>query len=247
MCNAEDTPDIEIRQAERPGEQPPGGLTEDEKQAIKELNKHLEWQGRKICNTCGVEQELEQGFYKQCKGRSYFARCKACSDTAQNIRRRANKGLKQAPRKGYDRAIEKHLPANKLSENDILEFWRSRGLDENRCAYSQVELTPEPGHPNSRTIDHVQPMADSESAGHVLENIVPCSREYNRYKSDGNALEKWINRPRDRFPVLYCYVGLGHGHAGVDEHGNPLPPALVEWSEGDSPAIEVTIEDLVDA
>lgn len=241
MCDQNDTAGIEIRQAQRPGEQPPGGLTKDEKQAIKERNKELEQQGRRICHTCGVEQDLEQGFSKQDKGRSYFARCKACSNMAEKLRRRAKTGLKQAPRNGYHRAGTYGRPAVFVPEQEIIEFWRSRGLDENRCAYTQVELTPEPGHSNSRTIDHVQPLSDPESAGHVLENILPCSRDYNRHKSNGNALEKWINRPQDQFPTLYCYVGLGHGHAGVDEHGTPLAPALVEWSDGDSPAIEFTL------
>lgn len=75
----------------------------------------------------------------------------------------------------------------------------------------------------------------------MLENIVPCSSDYNNYKRDGNALEKRINRPQKRFPVVSCYVGLGNGHAGVDDHGNPLAPARVEWSDGDSPAIEFTV------
>lgn len=92
----------------------------------------------------------------------------------------------------------------------------------------------EPGYPNSRTIDHVQPLSDPESAGHVIENVVPCSRDYNNHKHTTNAALSVLNRDTEKFPGL-AYTGA------TDEHGNPLAPALVEWSDGDSPAIEFTV------
>lgn len=234
MCNAEDTPRIEIRQAERPGEQPTGGLTEDEKQAIKERNEQLEQQGRRICNTCGIEQELEQGFYKQCKGRSYFAQCKQCANAARNERRRTRDGLAYALERGRRRAREVGLPAVKFTRAELLEHWDDLGINPWQCFYTGVELVREPHRSNSRTIDHVEPLSDPESAGHVINNVVPCSSAYNAYKHANNALLAMLDKDPEKFPGLE-YSGP------TDSHGNPLAPALVEWSEGDSPAIELSL------
>ena len=235
MCNANDTSRIEIRQADRPGEQPPGGLTKEEKGAIRELNKQLAPLGKKVCNTCSVEQDLEQGFYKQDKGRSYFARCKACSQAALNKRRRSRDGLEQALENGYYRAKGLDLPAHKITREELLVYWDDHGISPWKCFHTGVDLVREPYQPNSRTIDHVQPMADTESAGHVLENVVPCSRDYNRYKSATNAVLAVLNRDPEQFPGVE-YPGP------VDEHGNPLAPAQVEWSEGTSAPVVITLD-----
>lgn|GEM_PF-3729765 len=239
MRNNEDTSRIEIRQAERPGEQPTGGLTKDEKQAIKERNEQLEQQGRRICNTCGVEQELEQGYSKQDKGRSYFARCKACSTAAQNKRRRDRDGLTYALERGKRRAKQAGLPAHKFTRADLLVYWDEMGINPWECFHTGVQLRREPGYPNSRTIDHVQPLSDPGSAGHVIGNIVPCSFSFNVDKRSRPAHHMPMLKDPDKHPGV-CYVGLNDGLAGVDGDGNPLAPALVEWSDGDSPAIEFT-------
>lgn len=236
MYDQNDTAGIEIRQAQRPGEQPQGGLTKDEKQAIKEINKQLEQQGRRICHTCGVEQDLEQGYSKQDKGRSYFARCKACSTAAQTKRRRDRDGLTYALERGKGRAKKVNLPANKFTREELLVYWDDLGINPWECFHTGVPLRREPGYPNSRTIDHVQPLSDPGSAGHVIENVVPCSRAYNDYKHATNAVLAMLNRDPEKFPGL-AYTGA------TDDHGHPLAPALVEWSDGDSPAVEFTPAD----
>lgn len=244
MCNAEDTTRIEKEQAEHAGDVAPAGAVTVDRALIREKNLTLRELGRKICNTCGVEQDLHADYQPDKRlpdGRA--GRCRTCANSQRQADRAAANGLKQAPRNGYHRADYYGRPAVFVPEQEIIAFWRSRGLDENRCAYSQVELTPEPYQSNSRTIDHVQPLSAPDSAGHVLENLVPCSRDYNTYKRDGRAVEKYMSRPLDEFPPLFSYVGLAPGHAGVDEHGNPLAPAQVEWSDGDSPAVEFTPAD----
>lgn len=60
---------------------------------------------------------------------------------------------------------------------------------------------------------------------------MPCSNAYNSYKRATNVLLAMLNRDPEEFPGL-SYPGP------TDSHGNPLAPALVEWSDGDSPAIE---------
>lgn len=108
------------------------------------------------------------------------------------------------------------------------------GINPWECFHTGAPLRREPGYWNSRTLDHVQPLSDPESAGHVIENVVPCSREYNNHKHTTNAALAALNRDTEKFPGL-TYAGA------TDEHGNPLAPALVEWSDGDSPAIEFTV------
>lgn len=116
----------------------------------------------------------------------------------------------------------------------MLKYWENHGIDPWKCFHTGEDLVREPGYPNSRTIDHVQPLSDPESAGHVIENVVPCSRDYNNHKHTTNAALAALNRDTEKFPGL-TYAGA------TDEHGNPLAPALVEWSDGDSPAIEFTV------
>lgn len=235
MYEQNDTAGIEIRQAERPGQQPPGGLTKGEKQAIKEMNKQLEQLGRRICNTCGVEQELEQGYSKQDKGRSYFAQCKKCANAARNERRRSRDGLAYTLERGYHRAKDLDLPAHKIARAELLAHWNKQGVDPWKCLYTGVELVREPGHSNSRTVDHVQPLSDPGSAGHVLENLAPCSNAYNNYKRSKDALSAMLSRNPERFPGVE-YPGP------VDSHGNPLLPARVEWSDGTSAPVVVSVD-----
>lgn len=244
MCNAEDTRRIEKEQAEHAGDVAPAGAVTVDRALIREMNLTLREQGRKICNTCGAEQDLHADYQPDKRlpdGRA--GRCRTCANQQRQTNRAAADGLAYALERGKGRAEKAKLPANKFTREELLVYWDDLGINPWECFYTGVQLRREPGYPNSRTIDHVQPLSDPGSAGHVIENVVPCSRDYNIYKRDGRAVEKGINRPQDRFPVLSCYVGLGNGHAGVDEHGHPLVPALVEWSEGESPAIEFTLNE----
>ena len=173
----------------------------------------------------------EPSYSKQDKGRSYFAKCKQCANTARNERRRSRDGLEQALENGYYRALALELPAEKITRAELLEHWDDLGINPWECFHTGVPLVREPHRPNSRTIDHVQPLSDPNSVGHVLENLVPCSNAYNSYKRATNVLLAMLNRDPEEFPGL-SYPGP------TDSHGNPLAPALVEWSDGDSPAIE---------
>lgn len=243
MCNANDTSRIEIRQAEHAGDVAPAGAVTVDRALIREKNQELRERGRKICNTCGVEQDLNTDFQPDKRlpdGRA--GRCRTCANQQVQASRAAADGLEQALENGYYRAIYESLPAEKITRAELLEHWDAMGISPWKCFHTGVDLVREPYQPNSRTIDHVQPLSVPGTAGHVIDNLVPCSNGYNTHKSDGNALEKWINRPQDRFPVLFCYAGLGHGHAGVDNLGNSLAPARVEWSDSDREPVVITLD-----
>ena len=244
MCNQKDTSRIEKEQAEHAGDVAPAGAVTVDRALIREKNQELRELGRKICNTCGVEQDLHADYQPDKRlpdGRA--GRCRTCANSRRQPDRAAADGLAQALENGYYRAIEESLPAHKITRAELLEHWDDLGINPWECFHTGVPLKREPDYPNSRTIDHVQPLSAPESAGHVIENIVPCSRDYNIYKRDGRAVEKYMSRSLDKFPSLFSYVGLASGHAGVDSHGNPLAPARVEWSDGESPAIVVTLNE----
>lgn len=243
MCNTEDTPRIEIRQAEHAGDVAPAGAVTVDRALIREMNLTLREQGRKICNTCGVEQDLHADYQPDKRlqdGRA--GRCRTCANKQLQTRRAAADGLEQALENGYYRAKGLDLPAHKIPRAELLVYWDDHGISPWKCYHTGVDLVRQPYQLNSRTIDHVQPLSDPGSAGHVLENLVPCSRDYNIHKSGGRAVEKHVNRPQDRFPTLHVYAGLGHGHAGVDNLGNPLAPAQVEWSDSDREPVVVTLD-----
>ncbi|MGP5498114.1 hypothetical protein ACTXN3_12645, partial [Corynebacterium flavescens] len=106
--------------------------------------------------------------------------------------------------------------------------------------------TREPGLPNTRNLDHVEPLSIKGTAGHVLRNIVPCSRAYNDYKRSGSALAKYMDATEELQPV-YCYAGLANGHAGIDQYGNPNAPAQTIWGDSDSKPVTVQVPIEVDA
>ncbi|WP_165765354.1 hypothetical protein [Corynebacterium hadale] len=235
MCNTEDTSRIEKGQAEHAGDVAPAGAVTVDRALIREKNQELRERGRKICNTCGVEQDLNTDFQPDKRlsdGRA--GRCRTCANKQVQADRAAADGLEQALENGYYRAIYKSLPAEKITRAELLVYWDDMGINPWECFHTGVPLRREPGYSNSRTIDHVQPLSDPESAGHVLENVVPCSSAYNNYKHATNAVLAMLNRDPEKFPGL-TYTGA------TDEHGNPLVPALVEWSDGDSLAIETTL------
>lgn len=247
MCNAEDTSRIEKEQAEHAGDVAPAGAVTVDRALIREMNLTLREQGRKICNTCGVEQDLHADYQPDKRlqdGRA--GRCRTCANQQVQASRAAADGLEQALENGYYRAIYESLPAEKITRAELLEHWDDMGINPWECFHTRVPLVREPHRPNSRTIDHVQPLSDPNSAGHVLENLVPCSFSFNVDKRSHPAHHMPMRKDPDKHPGV-CYVGLNDGLAGVDGDGTPLAPAQVEWSEGDSPALVITLGEPVNA
>lgn len=85
--------------------------------------------------------------------------------------------------RGYKRALRAGLPAVKISEQELLDHWARIGVDPNRSAYSGVSLTAE-----NRSLDHLIPLCDSESPGHVLGNLWPCTQVENTHRKRGRKV-----------------------------------------------------------
>lgn len=90
--------------------------------------------------------------------------------------------------------------------------------------------------PNTRNLDHVEPLSQKGSAGHVSTNIVPCSAAYNAYKHDHRAVKRYLNAPEHLTPIT-SYAGLGNGMAGVDDFGTPLVPARAVFINTEDDAV----------
>lgn len=235
MSELKDTPTNESVQAQHAGDVAPAGAVTVDRALIREKNQELRELGRKICNTCGVEQDLHTDYQPDKRlsdGRA--GRCRTCANNQRQAERAAADGLEQALENGYYRATYENLPATKFTKAELLAHWDDMGINPGQCYYTSVQLRREPGYPKSRTIDHVQPLSDPGSAGHVIENVVPCSRDFNSHKRTTRAVLAVLRRDTEKFPGL-AYTGP------TDEHGNPLAPALVEWSGGELPAIEFTL------
>lgn len=241
MRNNEDTSRIEKEQAEHAGDVAPAGAVTVDRALIREMNLTLRELGRKICNTCGVEQDLHADYQPDKRlpdGRA--GRCRTCANQQRQTNRAAADGLAYALERGKGRAEKAGLPANKFTRAELLVYWDDMGINPWECFYTGVPLVREPHRPNSRTIDHVEPLSVEGSAGHVIGNIVPCAAPFNTSKGDRPAHHMPMLKDPDKYPGV-CYVGLNDGLAGVDGDGNPLAPAQVEWSDGDSPAVEFAV------
>ncbi|WP_144311793.1 hypothetical protein [Corynebacterium imitans] len=236
MCNTEGTSRTEKEQAEYAGDAAPAGVVTVDRALIREKNQELRELGRKICNTCGVEQDLNTDFQPDKRlldGRA--GRCRTCANKQLQTSRAAADGLAYALERGHRRAREAGLPAIKFTRAELLVYWDDLGINPWECFHTGVQLRREPGYPNSRTFDHVQPLSVPGTAGHVIENVVPCSRDYNRHKSATSAVLAVLNRDPEQYPGVE-YPGP------VDEHGNPLAPALVEWSDSDREPVVISLD-----
>lgn len=236
MYAQNDTPRIEKEQAEHTGDTAPAGVVTVDRALIREKNQELRELGRKICNTCGVEQDLNTDFQpdKRLSDRR-AGRCRTCANKQRQTNRAAADGLEQALENGYYKAIYKSLPARKFTRAELLVYWDDMGINPWKCFHTGVDLVREPYQPNSRTFDHVQPLSDPGSAGHVIDNVVPCSREYNFHKHATNAVLAVLNRDPEQYPGVE-YPGP------VDDHGSPLAPARVEWSDSNREPVVVTLD-----
>lgn len=91
---------------------------------------------------------------------------------------------------GYLKADRAGLPANRITEGELLAYWRSKGIDPRRCVYTGVELVPF----LNRSLDHKTPLSEPDSPGHVLENLVPADNAVNTSKRNRGSVEYVITR-----------------------------------------------------
>src|SRR5699024_7549986 len=141
----------------------------------------------------------------------------------------SNDGIQGALDNGYKRAGVHGRRRRKVKADRLLKVWKKQGIEPMTCFYTGVELTREPGQPNTRNLDHVEPLAVKGTKGHVANNIVPCSASFNRYKQNKVAVYAYLTAPEQHQPIQ-CYVGLADGMARVDGLGTPAVPAETRWS-----------------
>ncbi|AGE35618.1 hypothetical protein I6H52_01430 [Corynebacterium urealyticum] len=200
---------------------------------FREERARLALVDKRRCNRCDEIKTLSTDFGNDSNGAEGKAgHCRDCHRLSSRAWYHKHDGLQGPLDNGLKRARAAGRRAFNIKPEKQLKHWKKNGIDPWTCFYTGTPLLREPGHPNSREIDHIEPLSLKGSAGHVMKNIVPCSHEWNRYKNTRRAVNVYLNAPEELQPVKN-YVGLAHGHAGVDAQGNPLAPAITEWSDSD--------------
>lgn len=197
---------------------------------FRQERQELVQQGLRRCYICHEVKSLEDNFYNDSTGANgKFSYCKECSAQKQRDWYHKDDGLQGALDNGYKRAGTHGRRRRRVKADRLLKVWKKQGIDPMTCFYTGVELTREPGQPNTRNLDHVEPLAVKGTKGHVANNIVPCSASFNRYKQNKVAVYAYLTAPEQHQPVS-VYIGLAPGMVGVDFYGNPNTPATVTWS-----------------
>lgn len=80
---------------------------------------------------------------------------------------------------GYRRAVEAGAPAEKVTTKELLEYWASQGISANHSVYSGAELGP-----GLYSLDHVIPLSEPDSPGHIVSNLMPCLVQENSRKAN---------------------------------------------------------------
>lgn len=186
------------------------------------------------CNRCHQIKTFDTDFDNDKHGANgKVGHCKECRNKKAQDRFHTYDGLQGALDNGYKRAGHYGRRRRKVKADRLLKVWKKQGIDPWKCFYTGVQLTREPGHPNTRNLDHKEPLAVKGTAGHVSTNIVPCAASFNRFKQNKEPVDAYRTAPEEHQPVS-VYIGLAPGMVGVDFYGNPLTPVTVEWSESEN-------------
>lgn len=177
---------------------------------------------KRRCHTCNEIKQLDTSFSLNPRGISgYQSRCKQCGYKVKNAKRRGRTPLAKALEAGYYRAVDKGLPAEWITEEELLAYWADHGVDPNICFYTGRKLGTGESAEYRFNLEHVKPLASEDSPGHVLENLVPACSGFNAYKSDERPAVA-VLKAREEFRPEKRYEGP------TDELGNPTAPGVVE-------------------
>lgn len=91
--------------------------------------------------------------------------------------------------KGLERAQKMGIPAVKVTEDELLAVWESRGIDPGRSYYSGKVLTDE-----NRSLDHFDPLNRKGTMGHCVHNLFPCTIEENTHRKRGQNPLKGLKK-----------------------------------------------------
>lgn len=152
--------------------------------------------GLKRCSTCRTVHTVENFSLRKNGGRNY--QCKPCAalrgakyradnpEKAREITRRGNRSYRQRHpwayrlSEGYRRAVKRGVPVVEVTEEQLLDHWKSRGIDPARSYYSGELLTDA-----NRSLDHLDPLHRPGTCGHTVENLFPCTVEENTHHKRG--------------------------------------------------------------
>lgn len=208
---------------------------------FREERARLALDDMRRCNRCFEIKTLSTDFGNDKNGAGGKAgHCRDCHRASTRAWHHKYDGLQGALDNGFKRAKVEVRRRQRIKSDALLAYWKKNSIDPWKCFYTGAPLVRESGHPNSREIDHVEPLSLKGSAGHVMKNIVPCSHEWNRYKYTRRAVSAYLNAPEELQPIQN-YDGLHPGHAGIDAAGHPLATAQVEWSDSDHGALIVYV------
>ena len=154
----------------------------------------------KRCPGCNLTKDFTQFSCNRSNRDGMESRCKACCSEAGKTYRskdgyndrhnqkmtayRLTNPWTHRLYKGYQRARDKGLPAEKITRDQLLQYWESIGIDPWVSAYSGQAIPQD-----QYSIDHVEPLNNPESKGHVLDNLVPCLLSENSSKRNRHFID----------------------------------------------------------
>ncbi|QFQ02292.1 hypothetical protein CUROG_04585 [Corynebacterium urogenitale] len=148
-------------------------------------------EGKRRCITCHRVKRIATCYTTSVRGANGInGQCNHCRRSSH---RKRYSGLYEALRDGERRARKAGLRADHFSPGELMDYWRSVGIDPWVCAVTGEQLTQA-----TRNVDHVQPLDAPDSAGHTITNVVPVLAEYNRWKGSKSvveALASWWDAP----------------------------------------------------
>jgi hypothetical protein len=159
-----------------------------------------------VCCKCG-EQKTQDDFYvDRHKARGHVARCKQCyAETAKTIGSRKPSRREASFKSGAQR---RGLPYN-LTHEQFMSLWQ------------------QPCHYCGEPIDTIGIDRVDNTAGYMVDNVVPCCRICNSMKSHMNLLDFLVQCNRISSRALGRIGGTNHlsgGRCGLGEKTVEAPP-----------------------
>lgn len=86
----------------------------------------------------------------------------------------------QRLREGYHRAVQAGVPAEWVTQDQLLTYWSAKGINPDTCVYTGASLE----FGVNASIDHAVPLNHPETSGHVVSNLVPADLSINSHKGN---------------------------------------------------------------
>lgn len=160
----------------------------------------------KVCPGCNELKRWNEYAANRSRHSGLDSRCRSCKaayyqahkqerDEYTNHYRNVINPWAERLSAGYSRAVKASLPAEKITTAQLLDYWKSKGIDASRSAYSGKPLAP-----GTWSLDHVTPLSNPASPGHVLSNLVPCLWAENDRKNTRHFVELLgtIHNPKEK-------------------------------------------------